>query len=217
MVKADLLQQYTQVEYTLLTQYALMCTMIGLMPSRAFKKARTILDTAIEESREEGGYYLPRNFGDIILGQAASDESAVNEPAERIRKDLPRKRAEDVRDEDIRWWWNLSDVERRMMLKYDDACRMALTMRELRLIKCNSEKETVRRTIAAARRLSPVYGNPGDAPHAGDDRPLPHELKNRVTAYLQKKQITIDACKDKIADFSSLNAFIRHEIRSGNL
>ena len=39
---------------------------------------------------------------------------------------LAKKRAEGVRDEDIRWWWSMHDLERRMMIKVDDISRLAL-------------------------------------------------------------------------------------------
>lgn len=218
MVAIDLLQKYSQVEYTLLGQCALQGTLMGMPCSRALEKAREIVDAAIEESRKEGRYCLPRNFGDIILDKARSDEPAVNSLAERIRRDLPGKRAEGVRDEDIRWWWNLSDVERRLMIKYDDAFRLAITMSELGRTKNRSEKTALQRALDAAKKKSPIYGNHDDTSKAGgDDRPLPCELKNRVSAYIQKKKSAWDKCGETIEGFSSLNALIRKEIRAGNL
>jgi hypothetical protein len=218
MVRVDLLERYNEVEYTLLGQYALLGALMGLSYSHALEEAQAIVDAAIMDSRYEGGYYLPRNFGDIVLGNAVSDERTVNDFAQKIRRDLPQKRVEGVRDEDIRWWWNLSDVERRMMLKYDDACRFASTMSALGRITGRSEKDALKLALAITKKTSPVFGNHNASPYAdGEDRPLPCELKNRVNSYLQKRKKESGNDKVETEGFSSLNAFLRKEILAGNL
>jgi phage pi2 protein 07 len=86
--------------------------------------------------------------GDIIILQQQTDE--------KTKLMLEKKRTESVRDEDIRWWWNMHDLERRMMLKVDDLTRGAMFI--------NSLDKGMRDDEAAAtvRRYHPMYGNPDD-------------------------------------------------------
>ena len=68
-------------------------------------------------------------------------------------------------------------------------------------------------------KFLPVYGEPHEMPEeAEDDRPLPYELRHRVTRYAEQKAAA-DAeeyLKD-IIDSSSFNALVRKEIRAGNI
>src|SRR3989344_4957061 len=85
---------------------------------------------------------------------------------ENTHKVLEKKRREGVRDEDIRWWWNLDNLEKMMMLKVDEFHRMALH------IKCRQEDGlSVERAAEQVRQHHPIFGNPEDTTHTqGDDR-----------------------------------------------
>ena len=71
------------------------------------------------------------------------------------------------------------------------------------------------------RKAMPVYGNPDDLSILkGDDRPLPYELLFRIDRYLKRVLMTDDkkiGYLNKKELFSSFNAFIRNEIREGNI
>jgi len=103
--------KYNDTEKALLDQYSQMMSIMGMSSAEAKKMAGGMLDQAIEESKKEGTYYLPQNLGDIIFGDAGSDNPTIKKIAESIRQKLPKKKAEGVKDEDVKWWWNLNDIE----------------------------------------------------------------------------------------------------------
>jgi len=114
---------YNEIEKKTYEIYVQLFTLfIGniLDPQEIQKLTKRLLDQAIEESKKEGSYNLPSNFGSILLEEDKADNPYIEKIAETIRKNLPKKRAEGVRDEDIKWWWNMNDIERRMMLIFDD-------------------------------------------------------------------------------------------------
>lgn len=70
--------------------------------------------------------------------------------------------------------------------------------------------------MAQVRRIVPMYGDPDDERHAsGEDRPLPHEVRGRVDRYREKYGAVYIA--DRVKKYTTYNAFVRHEIRKGNL
>jgi len=166
-VKHDFEEMYTQM-------YA---GMTGSSHPEAHSTAKDLIKQAQQESRKEGTDNLPKNFGDVLLQREHTDTN--------IKQTLGKKRHEEVRDEDIRWWWNMHDLERRMMLKIDDISRMALFIKE------KEQGRTAEEAAAKVRKYFPMFGNPDDATHSsGDDRPLPYELKDRVNTWIQRQQVT---------------------------
>jgi hypothetical protein len=91
---------------------------MGMSHSEAKKTFNDMYNQVAEESKKEGTINLPRNYGDELLAKENSDE--------KIKKMLAKRRKEGVTDEDIKWWWNMHDYERRMMLKVDELNRIAL-------------------------------------------------------------------------------------------
>ena len=92
----------------------------GLSPSEARKTIRTFIQQAKEEAQREGSANFPPNYGDVLLSRESTDE--------KTRATLAAKRKEGVTDEDIRWAWNMLDLERRLMLKDDASSRIAAFM-----------------------------------------------------------------------------------------
>lgn len=174
--------------------------MMGMSLSQAKNFFRDMLEQAKEESIKEGTDNLPQNFGDILLEKESTDDET--------KVMLAKKREEGVRDEDIRWWWSLNDLERRIMLKVDDIHRGALYMDSIE--KGLSEDESASRV----RKYHPMYGNPDDISNTnGDDRPLPYELKDRVNNYIEKRvQNDIEEYKKEFEESSTFNSFVRKEI-----
>ncbi|MDP2638789.1 MAG: hypothetical protein Q8P06_01315 [Candidatus Azambacteria bacterium] len=211
--------KYNDIEKALLDQYSQMMSMMGMSSAEAKKMAGDMLDQAIEESKKEGTYYLPQNLGNIIFGDAGSDNQTIKNIAESIRQKLPKKKTEGVKDEDVRWWWNLNDIERRIMLKQDDIARMTLFMAELEKSNESSKEKAADKAAAKVRKFHPTYGDPDDTTHTtGDDRPLPYELKDRVNIYIEKRaRENSEKYKNEIEQSSTFNALLRKEIKAGNL
>ncbi len=179
----------------------------GFSPSEARKTIRTFIQQAKEEAQREGTADFPPNFGDVLLSRESTDE--------KTRAMLSAKRKEGVTDEDIRWAWNMLDLERRLMLKEDDDenSRIALFMHHLD--QGHSQEEAAVRV----KKFHPMYGDPNDtSKSSGDDRPLPFELKDRINRYIEtRSQQGADSFKADLEASSSFNALVRREIRKGNL
>jgi hypothetical protein len=90
----------------------------GFSPSEARETIRTFIQQAKEEAQREGTADLPQNFGDELLAIESTDE--------KVKAMFSNVRKEGVTDEDIRWWWNMPDLERRLMLKDDENSRIAM-------------------------------------------------------------------------------------------
>lgn len=219
-----LFDNYNKIEKELLEIYSNDLATVGIPDSR--RMAKELLNRAIEKSKKEGTYNLPPNFGDIILKNERVEDPTIEKAAEIFRKTLHQKRAEGVKDEDIKWWWNLNDVERHIMLSVDEMHRMALFINEL-------EKSTALTKEMAANQASKIvwkhhpiytYGDPTQKPQNAplgikkEDLPLPVELKDRVNIYIEKQgRDNPEKFKKEVENSSTLNALIRKEIKAGNI
>ena len=193
--------KYNGIEKELLETYSKLFADMGLPDSQ--KMAGDILDQAIENSKKEGHYNL-KNVGDTLLEKEKSSGSR--------NQNFENKRKEGVRDEDIKWWFNLNDVERRMMLKIDEFHRMSLFVHEVESGKTEEEAD---KTV---RKYHPIFGDLNDETHGnGDNRPLPLELKDRINIYIEKQGIGNPEFKKEIDTSSTFNALIRKEIKTGNI
>lgn len=194
--------KYNKIEKELLELYSKIFSEMGLPDAR--KMTEDILDQVIESSKKEGRYDL-KNVGDVLLEKEA-DSGKVNQNFE-------DKRKEGVRDEDIRWWLNLNDIERMMMLKVDEFSCLSLFIKEREGGKTKDEADIV------VRKYHPIFGDLNDKTHGdGDNRPLPLELKNRINIYIEKKfKDDPEKYKKEIEQSSSFNALVRKEIKAGNL
>ena len=74
---------------------------------------------------------------------------------EKVRDAFAPKRAEGVTDEDIAFWWNMHDLERRMICKVDEMNRILLFEK---LLKDGGVTEPEAARMVAKR--FPVYGDP---------------------------------------------------------
>ena len=172
--------------------------------------AREIFKTFAEEQKEaalrEGTDRLPESFGDILLERELTDE--------KVRAAFAPKRAEGVTDEDIALWWNMHDLERRLICRVDEMNRILL-FEKLMQAGGTTEPEAAR---AVAKRY-PVYGDPEHLVlGTDDDRPLPFELKWRVNRYImQRTQSDPDAFQKETDESTSLNAVLRNALRQGKL
>ena len=129
----------SDLERRLLSEYTDTLSSIGVPPGQALRQARGMLAVCIAEAKADETYDLPLIFGDIILGEASPPNDKVAQLAGMIAENLPRKRAEGVRDADMRWWWNLHDVERRLLEKMDESHKLASYMDEVKAGESESE------------------------------------------------------------------------------
>ena len=193
--------KYNEIEKKLLEIYSKLFADVGLPDAE--KMIEGFLDEAIEESKKAGRYNL-KNVGDILL-EKEKLSGQVNENFE-------DKRKEGVRDEDIRWWLNLNDIERMIMLRIDKFNRVSLYLSQLGTGKSTEE------ALDMVGKYHPIYGDIKNETHSkGDNRPLPFELKDRINIYIEKQGINNSNFKKKINSSSSFNALIRKEIREGNI
>ncbi len=179
---------------------------MGMSMSEAKGLFRDLFARAKEASIEGKTFNYPLNAGDILLEKEQGDE--------KIRASLAKKRREGVTTDDIRWWWNRHDLERQLLLEIDQLDRIR-RLREYLNEDGFGEKQAAQRI----RKSEPVYGDPEDTEHtAGHDRPLPHELRNRIATYMKKRWAT-DPEKFllDIDGSSTFNALVRKEISKGNL
>ncbi len=197
-LKRSTIEDELETSYTAIYQERL-----GLSPDKARKQVRQVIAGCKLKGREEGTADLPEDFGDLLIVQARGGEPA----AIRI---IQKARNEGARDEDIVEWWNLHDLERRMVQGSEEVFRYAsfLDFQDQGL----GADEAMRRV----RIMFPMYGNPENTTHvSGEDRPLPHELRGRIDKYREKHGAK--AILPCIANYSTYNAFVRAEIRAGRL
>jgi hypothetical protein len=159
-----------------------------------------------EAARREGTDRLPELFGAILLEREQTDEE--------VRNAFAPKRAEGVTDEDIALWWNMHDLERRMICKVDEMNRILLFEK---LVQSSGVTEPEAARMVA--KCFPVYGDPDHLVlETDDDRPLPFELKWRVNRYVtERTKADPDGFQKETEASTSLNALLRHAVRQGEL
>jgi hypothetical protein len=152
-------------------QYTAMLQQYAHIPKREAKEiAKTIIKQAQENLSANG--YLPKNYGDYLLKNESSDDW--------IKDFLAKKRTEGVRDEDIRWLWNMDNLEREVLGEWD---RYNIAVMYSKLIEEDglSEEEAFKRV----KKTRPIYGI--GLPEEKNKDMLPFELRNRVSNYTVKR------------------------------
>jgi hypothetical protein len=198
---------WAEIEKRLQPQYVAFFRESMNMPEEI---AREIFKTFAEEQKEaarrEGTDRLPESFGDILLEREQTDE--------KVRTAFAPKRAEGIIDEDIALWWNMHDLERRLICRVDEMNRILL-FEKLMQDSGVTEPEAAR---LVAKRY-PVYGDPEHLVlGTDDDRPLPFELKWRINRYItQRTQSNPDGFQKETEESTSLNAVLRRAMRQGKL
>jgi hypothetical protein len=167
---------------------------------------KSLVQVQKEAARIEGTDRLPELFGEILLDRERTDE--------RVRDAFAPKRAEGVADEDIVFWWNIHDLERRMICKVDEMNRVLLFEKLVQ-----GEGITELEAARAVARHFPVYGDPAHLVlETEDDRPLPFELKWRVNRYIaEKTKIDPEGFAKEAESATSLNAILRKIMRQNEL
>ena len=198
---------WTETEKRLEPQYVSYFQESMSMPEEI---AREIFKTFVKEQKEaahrEGTDHFPESFGDILLQREQTDE--------KVRDAFASKRAEGITDEDIALWWNMHDLERRMICKVDEMNRIMLFEK---LVQGSGVAEAEAARMVAKR--FPVYGDPEHLVLENeDDRPLPFELKWRINRYItEKTKADPEGFQKEVETSTSLNALLRRALKQGDL
>ena len=198
---------WSETEKLLEPQYVAFFKEFMNMPEEIAREVyKAFVQDLKEAAHREGTDRLPESFGDILLEKEKTDDT--------VRSAFAPKRMDGVTDEDIALWWNMHDLERRMICKVDEMNRILMFDH---LVQTGGKAEEVAAQTVAKR--FPVYG---DREHlvlgTDDDRPLPFELKGRVNRYISERIRTDEEGFQKEADAStSLNALLRRALRQGRL
>lgn len=206
----------------LIDQYTMMLLPMAGNLKEANKMANDMFEVAMQKSKQEGTIRFPTNLGDIILGDADTNDPEIKSFVAHVRNNLPIKKEEGVTDNDIKWFFNLDDIERRMMEEFSNMSRMALYMKTLDENSHLSHDEASNLAAAKVRKYHPYYGNPKDESYSKktgtgiNDRPLPYELRDRINEYISSI-VDEDSFNKEIQESSTFNALVRKKIREGRL
>lgn len=202
----------SNIERELEEMYSQMLSQLptGITLEHARKDVREAIELCKEQAIKEGTFDLPNNYGDFLIQSADSGDLNAKKIVDKARK-------EGAADEDIREYWNLNDLQRRMVIWSENVFRVA-TARSL--WKPGLSKDQENKAASELRKIFPMYGDPDNTRvTSGDDRPLPHELRGRVDRWRIKivNEDGEEKIKEKINNYSTFNALVRDEIRKGNL
>lgn len=174
---------------------------LGMNQDEAETTVKQLIIKAKDIVKQTGEDKFPSNMAELI----------INDP--KMKPAYERRKNEGVKDEDIRWWWNLQPLERHMMLQVDEFHKMALFIKE------REEGKSAEEAAMVGRKYHPFFGDSNDTTHvSGDNRLLPEELKDRINKYIEKRMLN-DATQYKkdVENSSTFNALIRKEIGEGDL
>jgi len=207
--------KYNQIEKTLLISFSAKLSKLRKISLVESEKIITpMLDYAIKESKKDKTYYLTEKLGDILIGRTKSKNIFVEKIIKQINSGLKLKRSEGVNDDDIRFWWNKNDIERRMIILFDD----------LNILIMNEFEKNKTKSIEIANEIiwkkNPIFGENNNKKNR-EYKPLPYELRSRVYNFLNKK---LEFTKRKIindifknSSFVSFNSYLRDEIKKGHI
>ncbi len=196
-----------EIENFLKKEYLpIMQNMMGLKPHQAKKTFKELWISVKNNAEKEGTLDFPAMMGNTLLEKENSDTE--------LKKAFAKIRNHGVRDDDIRWWWNMHDLQRRMMRKLDEVFIYSLFLNFTKNEGLSDNEANLK-----IRKIRPLFGDPDDLRFGKPaDRPLPDELRKRVNDYIiQRGNKDPEGLKQDVAACSSFNAFIRKLIRAGNL
>ncbi len=176
----------------------------------SYDEAKKIFDSIFEEvqvdSKNEGTDSLPDLFGNKILEMESSDPDVKNV--------LDKKRKEGVSDNDIRWWWNMNDIERRLKIKLLEIQKNTFISKICSQYGLNTEEAE-----KIFRKSHPVFGAPEDNMEIPDeDQPLPYELMDKIFVFIDRiYQLNDKDIIEEVSKSSTFNAFLRHQIKAGKI
>lgn len=189
---------------------------MGLSQAEAVSSFNELLEQCREEAIREGFSREYFNRGNDLLDlEAKKDPEAC--------RFLSLRRKEGVRDEDIKDWWNLDEIERKLLTKIDDIQQRAMLNYALKIGRSQSE------AMEQLTKGFPVYRPPAETTTQAsilspellsaleEEKPLPPELRFRVKEYISRRSDDMPSFQRDIGRYPCMNALVRDEIRKGNL
>lgn len=158
------------------------------------KDIRKIIENCVKEAEESGTNNMNKNFGDYLLW--ASDNGD-----EKCITFIEKSKLGGALESDIRHWWNLYDLERRLLQWEDNFFRI----QDFEKLKSEGfSEEEAAKNVNISR---PVYGDPTDESRShGVHRPLAEELHNRVNKLVVAMESTD---WEEAFESGSFNAYVR--------
>jgi hypothetical protein len=192
----DFLRAPGGIEGRLIAEIQATMQHLGFPQAEAKETARAMVQRARRDVEGEGTINLPTDLGDQMLGTKRSDPQT--------RQFLEIRRAEGANDADIRWWWNLPDLERRTLIHMDEWMRTGFILTRL------GNGDTMAQAVAALKKAMPTYAKAEEIrAEDGPDRPLPIEVKNRVNMWTLSMSSDPGGYSALIERASSFNALVR--------
>jgi len=192
-IEGQLLSLYTQ----------LFCADFGMTKNEAREMVLSAIVVCKKIGEQAGTAHLGPGHGSAIRRAAEEgDQNALQFVGVAID--------EGATLDDIEEFWNLHDVQRRMVTWSEKLFRTAAM--EAFVADGHSEEEA----NIKVRMMYPMYGDPRDTSIAtGANRPLPPALRARVDRY--REIHGAEAIAQRARHYSSYNAFVRAEIETGRL
>jgi hypothetical protein len=182
----------------------MLCMVAGYSPADAEQAVSEAIAMCKQQGAAEGTADLPEDFGDRVI-----EAARMGEP--KSQRIVAKARREGATDDDIKEWWNLPDLSRRMVLWSENIFRYSVFLHAK-----NDDGLSAEDAAARVHKMFPIYGDPEDTSKLpSDNRPLPDELRGRVDSFKQLHGAEYIA--DQTKNFSSYNAFVRSAIRNGLL
>lgn len=185
----------------------------------AKKNAIDLLEYAKNAAKGYGTLDLPENLGDMIANKVVPQNHEVAKTIYfKTLNRFPRLKIEGVKYKDIQWWWNLKSIERLMIMKNDENVKFAAFITNSQELSAPTDKDIFDLAMNKVNKTFAKYGYDSTTDFTQDD-PLPFELKDRVDIYMEKLATNGDlySLKNKMQNYSSFNAFVRSEIKAGNI
>jgi hypothetical protein len=191
------------IEHELQEMYAgMLCMLAGWTPKEAEQAVSEAIGMCKQQGKAGGTAHLPPDFGDRLIEAARTGEP-------KSKRIVEKAHGEGASEDDIREWWNLPDISRRMVLWSEDLFRYTVFLHAR-----NDDGLSAEDAAARVHKMFPIYGDPEDASKlSGDNRPLPHEIRGRVDSY--KQTYGAEYIAEQVRNFTSYNAFVRHAIAKG--
>jgi hypothetical protein len=133
--------------------------------------------------------------------------------------------AEGVTDKDIRWWQNQNAKEKQKIKDIDATYRLThihIYVMDMHLSMDEAFLRTMK-DFAFYEEYPPRDGIINKMKRLGlsqSDYPFPYELHARIDAFLTRlaaDEASLNNFKKQKSDFSTMDAFIRHKIKSGEI
>lgn len=200
---------YRPIERTLITQQTQLFTVMGLSTNDAKEKAETSVQAAIKSAKESGRY-----------GREPLGETMLAQPSGFWRTYLDEIRSLDgVTDEDIRFWWDLDEVERALVDFNDQAMRVSVYIQATgEAIDRGLPYELAKVEGASkVRETLPAWGLPTQMNGPDGARLLPFELERRLTRWMEVYAYPVQPPHSPSEGFAVFNDWVREMVSKGAL